>query len=128
MFTLISTGGPLMWPLILMALIILVLTIKKFYELFLKTENPLYELEYGINAILFWGVISAVFGILAQWTGIYNALSEIIKADDVSFGIMVRGYQVSFITSLFGLQICIVAGVFWFLLRWRYKVLELKRN
>ena len=115
-----------MWPLLILALTVIGLSIKKALDLFVNKTLDLQQKEMGLNAILFWGVIAGSLGITAQMIGIYLALSEIIKADDVSFGIIVMGYQVSFITTLFGLYIFIGAAILWFLLRWKYKTLTPK--
>jgi len=126
MFELFVRGGLFMWPLLILALTVIGLSIKKALDLFVNKTLDLQQKEMGLNAILFWGVIAGSLGITAQMIGIYLALSEIIKADDVSFGIIVMGYQVSFITTLFGLYIFIGAAILWFLLRWKYKTLTPK--
>ena len=126
MFTLFIRGGLFMWPLLILALIVIGLSIKKGLDLFVNKNLDLQQKEMGLNAILFWGVIAGSLGITAQMLGIYMALEEIIKADDISPAIVMMGYQVSFLTTLFGLYIFIGAAILWFLLRWKYKTLALK--
>lgn len=115
-----------MWPLLILALTIIGLSIKKALDLFVNKNLDLSQKEMGLNAILFWGVIAGSLGITAQMLGIYMALTEIIKAADVSPAIIITGYQMSFITTLFGLYIFIIAAILWFLLRWKYKTLALR--
>ena len=126
MFTLFIRGGLFMWPLLILALIVIGLSIKKGLDLFVNKNLDLQQKEMGLNAILFWGVIAGSLGITAQMLGIYMALEEIIKAEDISPAIVMMGYQVSFLTTLFGLYIFIGAAILWFLLRWKYKTLALK--
>lgn len=126
MFSLFIQGGLFMWPLLILALTIIGLSVKKTLDLFVFQHLDLQQKEMGLNAILFWGVIAGSLGITAQMLGIYMALDEIRKAADISPAIVITGYQISFITTLFGLYIFIGAAILWFLLRWRYKVLVLK--
>lgn len=127
MFALFIQGGLFMWPLLILALTILGLSVKKTLDLFIFKHLDLSQKEMGLNAILFWGVISGALGVTAQMLGIYSALEEIKKAADISPAIVIMGYQVSFITTLFGLYIFIFSAILWFLLRWRYKSLQLRR-
>ena len=64
MFTLFMQGGFYMWPLLLFAIIILVLSIKKIIDLFFKPELSHAKLESGINSILFLGGMSVLIGFL----------------------------------------------------------------
>lgn len=116
-------GGDFMWLLLIMSLVIIVLTVKKIYELFYLKNTADINLESGINAIIFWGGISALVGVLGQLAGIYMALSAIIQAADISPQIVMLGFQMSFISTLSGFVILLVAALIWFLLRWRYKTL-----
>lgn len=126
MFDLFIKGGPFMWALLILALTIIGLSVKKTLDLFFNNTLDLSQKEMGLNAVLFWGVIAGSLGVTAQMLGIYLALGEIRKAADINLAIVVNGYQISFIPTLFGLYIFIGAAVLWFVLRWRYKILTLK--
>jgi len=119
-------GGEFMWLLLLISLVIVTLTIKKIYELFVSKESNSEDLESGINAIIFWGAISALIGVLGQLSGIYAALAAIINASDISPQIVMMGFQMSFISTLTGFVILLCAALIWFFLRWRYKTLVKK--
>jgi CubicO group peptidase (beta-lactamase class C family) len=69
------------------------------------------------NAILFWGVASAVLGFLGQCHGTYLALSAIFSAPEISPQIVAEGFVISFIPTLFGLGILVFATVVWVCLR-----------
>ena len=117
-------GGMLMWFLLIIALVVLVLSIRKAIQLYGKQELPKPALETGINAIIFWGAISAIFGFLAHYLGLYYAMLAINRANDISPAIVAGGYAASLITILSGLTIFIISLLIWFVFRWRYKSLS----
>lgn len=121
MINLFYNGGFYMWPLLLLALIILGLTIKKATDLFGVKQSNARTLESGLNAIFFWGAMSAVIGFLAHFHGMYEAMMAMSKAPDISPAIVAGGFAVSLITILFGLVIFLIASIAWLVLRWRYK-------
>ena len=128
MFTLFMQGGFYMWPLLLFAIIILVLSIKKIIDLFFKPEISHLKLESGINSILFWGGMSVLIGYLGHFHGLYLAMQAISRASDISPAIVAMGYGVSLITVLFGLVILLFSSLTWFVLRWRFKQLISKAD
>jgi biopolymer transport protein ExbB/TolQ len=111
----INTGGPLMWVLIVIAIALVVLIVKKALQLFGK-EATGGDLERGLHAILFWGAFSAVLGVYAQLSGIYRALRSIIQAPEISAPVIAEGMAISFHTTLFGLSVFLIAGLAWFVL------------
>jgi biopolymer transport protein ExbB/TolQ len=121
MFDIFARGGFYMWPLAILALTIFFLSIKKIYDLFIRENPGSRVLESGLNAIFFWGGISAVIGFLAHFHGMYEAMLAITKANDISPGIVAEGFAVSLITILFGLIIFFFASISWLFLRWRFK-------
>jgi len=121
MLNLIMMGGTYMLPMMLFAIIIFVLAIKKVIDLFFKKNLTTLQLEKGINAILFWGAISALLGFLGHYHGLYEAMKAISQAHDISPAIVSMGYAISLITILSGLWIFFVSAVLWFFFRWRVK-------
>ena len=117
-------GGYMMWLLIITAIVILILTVKKTIDLFVKQNLPPRQLESGINAIVFGGAISALLGTFAHYQGMYIAMQMIAEAHDISPAIVAAGYGVSLITILTGLFIFIISAIIWFIFRWRYKTLS----
>jgi len=116
-----ASGGPFTWLLLIFLITIIAVALKKAYDLYLSKKEDGAKMERGINSILFFGILSLAFGVLAQITGIYMALGEIIRATDISPEITMMGLRQSFTTTLFGLWILIIAAVLWFTLRSRYK-------
>jgi len=122
MFILFKQGGFFMWFLLIFALIIVFLTIKKSIQFFGRPDKlSQLDLEKGLNAILFWGCMSGVLGFYAHYLGLYWAMQAIIKAADISPMICAQGYGFSLITLLTGLLLLLFAALFWFILRWKYK-------
>lgn len=124
MIQLFYEGGFFMWFLLIFAIVVLVLTIKKFIELFIKKETQSNLLEKGVNAIIFWGGFCAVMGFFAHFTGIFLAMEEIYRAHDISPAIVAKGYSMSLITVLFGLLIFMFSAIVWFVYRWKVKQLS----
>jgi biopolymer transport protein ExbB/TolQ len=123
MLTLFMQGGMYMWPLLLFAIIILVLSIKKIIDLFFNPDLSQVKLESGINSILFWGGMSVLIGFLGHYHGLYLAMQAISRASDISPAVVAMGYGVSLISVLFGLLILLFSLITWFVLRWRFKQL-----
>jgi hypothetical protein len=114
-------GGPFMFILLFLFVLILVLSVKKVIDLFAAKETNPALLEKGVNAIIFWGAFSVVIGFLAHFLGIYEAMQAIARASDISPAIVSMGYSMSLITVLSGLFIFMVSALIWFFLRWRLK-------
>ena len=119
-------GGMMMWFLLIIAIVILALSIRKAIQLYGKQEIPKAVLETGINAIVFWGAIAAIFGFFAHYLGVYYAMLAIYRANDISPAIVANGYSMSLITILTGLTIFMVSAIIWFVLRWRYKQISFR--
>lgn len=117
-------GGMMMWILLILTVVIIFLSVKKAIQLYGKQELPKAVLESGINAILFWGAIAAIFGFFAHYLGVYKAMLAIFQANDISPAIVALGYSMSLITILTGLTIFMVSAVIWFVLRWRLKLVS----
>ena len=126
MLTFFHQGGIFMWPLLILAIVIVVLSIKKAIDLFLKTDDNIERHEIGINAIIFWGGISAVIGFFAHHSGVILAMNAIKNANDISPAIVAHGYHLSLTTVITGLLILLISAISWFILRWRYKSLLMK--
>ena len=115
------SGGQMMWLFLLIALLIIYLSLKKAFQLFSKQDLSKSVLENGINAIIFWGSISAVLGFFAHYLGVYYAMQAIYKANDISPAIVAHGYSLSLVTILTGLVLFIISAILWFIFRWRYR-------
>lgn len=117
----IRSMGPFGILEIILLIVIAVLAIKKAVDLFFRARLDAAALESGLHAILFWGVIAAVLGVLGQVSGIYRALNIIVSAKEIDPKIVAMGFAESFTTTIFGLALLVVAAVIWFALFARYK-------
>ena len=123
MISLFIQGGLFMWPLLLVAIVIIVLSIKKIIEI-TPTTKLNSRIEKGINVIPFWGAMAVLIGFLAHYWGITMAMDAITKANDISPSIVAQGYKVSLITIIFGLLIFMFSAIIWFILRWKIQTIS----
>ncbi|MFC1661184.1 MotA/TolQ/ExbB proton channel family protein [Gemmatimonadota bacterium] len=77
-------------------------------------------LEGKINAVLFWGGIGAVLGVLGQVNSIYLALREILSASDISPNVIAEGFAISFTSTIMGLLLLLFSALAWMGLRGLY--------
>jgi len=117
-------GGQFMWLMLILAIVIFGLTVMKVVEFISKRDADKLKLERGVNAIFFWGGISAVLGFFAHYLGVYYAMEAITAANDISPAIVAEGYAMSLITILTGLFIFLFSAVIWFGLRWWLKIIS----
>jgi biopolymer transport protein ExbB/TolQ len=114
-----------MWVLLIIAIIVAALAIKKVIDFYFKKSLEQKKMEWGLNAIIIWGVISATLGFLGHFQGMYLAMSFISEAADISPAIVAGGFAVSLLTILFGLTIFLFSAIIWLFLRWRFKQLAI---
>lgn len=75
-------------------------------------EKVLHNMKYGRSI----GLFAMITGILGQLIGLYQALTAIEKAADISPAIVFRGIQVSMISTLYGIVIYLLSLLLWFIL------------
>ena len=117
----IKQMGPFGYLMIIISVVIVALAIKKAIDLFAGKERSAAELERGLHAILFWGVIASVLGVLGQISGIYHALNAIVRATEISPRVICMGFAESFTTTIYGLWTLFLSAIIWFALFTRYK-------
>lgn len=120
MAELVVRGGPMMYPLVLIAVLVLALGVWTMVRV-QRATGPDPVLETGIDATLFWGAWAALAGLLGTLVGVYQAAGAIQGAREVSAPLVWGGIQVALITTLFGLVIFAAAALFWFGLRTWYR-------
>ncbi|HSG28942.1 MAG TPA: MotA/TolQ/ExbB proton channel family protein [Candidatus Krumholzibacterium sp.] len=106
--------GMFLYPMLILTVVIAGLSVKKIIDMYFRTGLGRSELEKGLHAILFWGGVSLVFGVTGQATGIYNALRVISRAKEISMQAVSRGLAESYTTTIFGLELFLVAALVWY--------------
>ena len=114
--------GPFKWPLFILTAVILVYAIIKTNHYFIQNR----PIKKGLNAILFWGMVTAALGLTGQISGIWVALNSIIAAPDISPQLVLIGFLSSFGTTLYGLTAGLFSALVWWGMRYRLAKLEEK--
>jgi len=98
--------------------IILVAVITTAVLLFLKKkeERPRGLSDNLVKEIGLFGLIVGVFG---QLIGLYEAFNAIEQLGAVSQSMLVGGLKVSSITTIYGMLICMIAWLLFFLLKFK---------
>jgi biopolymer transport protein ExbB/TolQ len=113
MIDFIASFGFYLFPILLVTIAILVLTVISMVRLLRWRQRPDERIETGINAILFWGVVCAVLGLLGLWTGIYKSMMVLREAAYVNPAAVAMGIAESLQTPILGLGILLIAALIW---------------
>jgi biopolymer transport protein ExbB/TolQ len=114
--------------LLLFVIVIVIVAIRKVIDLWYRSNPTRYELERGINGVLFWGFLSAVVGFLGQISSIYFSLNALREAKDTGQPEVIMDLVSSFSTTIAGFWIFIFAAIIWFTFRSRLKSQLVKLN
>jgi len=106
-------GGPYMKVISIMAVLMIVITIWKAWQIFGKKQADLKLLDL----ILMAGSVAASVGIFSQIVGIVQALEAIRAAADISPQIVMGGAIVSFYAPVWGFMVFIISLLFYFILK-----------
>jgi biopolymer transport protein ExbB/TolQ len=114
-----QSGGIMMWPMLAIGLGILALAIRTAFALF-GSGVPEPQTETRLQAILFWGVMAALLGLLGTAVGIIQMAQVLAVLGQVESPLVYGGIGVVLVTLVFGMMIFLVAAICWFLLRQAY--------
>lgn len=117
MIRFLSEAGPLIWPIILLALVIGGLVLWNVLCLLFRRAASRVRRRQSIDAILFWGVVAAVLGFLGQWMGIHNLSRAVAELGIVSPQAVAYGISESLLTPIAGMAVLVGAAFLWFFLR-----------
>jgi len=109
-------AGPLIWPVILLALVVLILVIRNAVALIGKRAEAASR-RNSIDAILFWGSVAAVIGFLGQWLGVMKLITAIVERGIVNPNLVVLGLSESLLTPVAGMFVLVTSAFLWFFLR-----------
>jgi hypothetical protein len=107
-------GGKMMWPLALIGAGVLWLTARAASHI---RHHRAAEAELSLQAILFWGAMSVVLGMLGTAIGWIIATRAIALAGEVDARLLWAGFGVTLTTLTFGMLIFTIAALCWFVLR-----------
>ena len=110
-------AGPLIFPLALLAVVVILLTLWNALNLMLRGAEKPARRRSSIDSILFWGSVASILGFLGQWIGILKMTKFIAREGVVSPPMVVLGLSESLLTTVTGMMLLCVSAFLWFLLR-----------
>lgn len=110
------SGGVVMWPMLAVALGLVWIAARTTMRL-RAAEAPAEDVERGLHALLFWGGMGVLLGVLGTITGLVIMTQAIGRAGAVEAPLVWGGVGVSLVSLIFGLLIFIFAALAWFPLR-----------
>ncbi len=116
-------GGFVMWPILLLAIVIALLTLVNLIRLFgVGRANA--RTQSSVNAILFWGTVAVVLGLFGQWSGLYKGFTAMAEYGVVNPSAVIIGFSETLVSAIAGLTVFIVAAPLWFVLHARCRALR----
>jgi hypothetical protein len=118
------SGGVMMWPILAVGVGTVWLAVRTALRIRGGPSDP-GDVARGLQALLFWGVMAVVMGVLGMATGIVLMAQAVWAAGDVHAPLLWGGLSVALIPLLFSLLVFLFAALAWFLLRgWAERVGE----
>jgi hypothetical protein len=118
-----SDMGFMRWPLTFSLAIVVALTAWSALRLFGSRAMADPRTKAWVDAILFWGGFALVTGVLGTLIGIVVSAQSIERAGEVSSTLVWGGIKVAMLTSVMGALILALAGLAWFVLQIRWRLL-----
>lgn len=97
-------------PILLMGIASLLLF---FWQISIKMSGK-EQKRKAVDAILFLGSFSFIYGLLGQILGLYQAAGAIQQAGEIAPALIWGGVRVSLIAPLMGFMVLLISSVFWF--------------
>ena len=116
MLQFLREAGPVIFPLLLLAAVVLFLTLWNGLALATRRSTSASR-RHSVDAILFWGSVAAVLGFLGQWIGILKLVKFIAQEGVVSPPMVVLGLSESLLTTVTGMMVFTASAFLWFFLR-----------
>jgi len=120
MMTFFREGGVMMYPLLLVTIVMIVLSIRAWLRLG-RGDAASVTLGTGIDAIVFWGGYAVVLGVLGTLVGVSMAAQAISMAGEISTTLVWQGIRIALSTTIYGLLVFAVSLLVWFALRARHR-------
>lgn len=116
MKSLFNQGGVLFMSILTIVLIVMVVWVVYHTVQYLKSNSG--KLETIIRKIGYTrsiGLFALVLGIFGQLLGLYQALTVIEQAGDISPALIFGGLKISMIAPIYGMIIFLISLVLWFI-------------
>lgn len=107
----INNGGPFMYVLFILAVVIIFISLK-------NIKQP-----YNTNSIVLLGILTALIGIMATYLGINRAFNAIHNIAEVSPVILIDGLKIALITAYTGGIIMLLSTAIWYFFIKRHNLL-----
>ena len=120
MIEIFRSGGVMMWPLTVCGLLVLGLAVRASLALGREAPRRPAGTLSTVDAVLFWGGLGAVLGVLGTVVGAAQMAGAIERAGGVQAATVWSGIRVALVTSIAGMLILIVALLLWMALRALY--------
>jgi CubicO group peptidase (beta-lactamase class C family) len=118
MLRIVLSAGSFGVPLTILTLLLAVLILRASWHARKVPDHPDVVVNEGRAAILFWGFVAAILGFLGQCAALYRALGTIVEAKALDPRVVAEGFVTTFVTTLWGVGLLLIAGLAWLLLRW----------
>ncbi|HSJ08419.1 MAG TPA: MotA/TolQ/ExbB proton channel family protein [Longimicrobiales bacterium] len=109
-----TSGGFMMWPILICGALTLVIAATSGFRLTRAQPSELAEARSGMDAILFWGTLALVLGLLGSAVGVMRAARALELAGDVPAALVWEAVRLVLITTTFGLLVLTVSLLAWF--------------
>jgi hypothetical protein len=113
----LMTFGIMLFPMTLLTVVVLIQTAVAAGRLLAGRTDQ--KVRSGIDAILFWGAVTALLGFLGQWAGLHK-MTQILIHEAPRVGVNPQAVGVAFAeslrTAIFGVGVLLYAAVAWFVL------------
>jgi CubicO group peptidase (beta-lactamase class C family) len=113
MLRIIGYAGPWALPLATLTVVLAVLIVRGIVRTMTDRKgDPAQAAGLG-SAILFWGFVAAALGFLGQCAALYKITSIVVSAPALSPELLAEGFGGSFVPTLWGVGLLLVAGLAW---------------
>jgi hypothetical protein len=113
-------GGILMFPLVLIALVVLGIVLRALWHLYVKRGTDALAIQSCLDGLLFWGGFAVVIGVLGSAVGYHKAMTAVVTRGLLHPKLLWIGTAEGMVSSIAGLLVLMVAGSCWYLLRSRF--------
>ncbi len=116
--------GPSAYPILLLLLVVLYITVRKTWELFIlkRVERPL-TTEHALNAIPVLCAAMIAFGFAGSFFGLSSMTESVLVAHTLDPRVIAGGISMALLPVILTLLIFSVFAIVWFVLRMRFKYL-----